>query len=79
MSVYEDDELPEMKPGDEKLVTKGDHTFKITATSRTGFNSGRRCYRVECVSCAILVHPGSTSSRAQIENHLEYPSDRFPE
>ena len=78
MGVYED-ELPDLKPGEMQSHQVDGHTFKITATSDTGFNSGRRCYRVECVSCEILVHPGSTSADAQIRYHLRNPTDRFPE
>lgn len=78
MGIY-DDELPDLKPGDSQSREVDGHTFRVTATTKTGFNSGRRCYRVECASCDILVHPGSTSSETQIRYHLRNPTDRFPE
>lgn len=76
-SVWQDED-PKMKPGDIKTILVGKHQIRITATDKTGFTSGRRLYRVECVTCNILVHPGSTSAKHQIDAHLEHPTQRWP-
>ncbi len=70
MSIY-DDAFPEMKPGDERTIVEAGHTFRITATDRTGFHSGRRSYRVVCETCSMEeVHEATTGPMAHVELHI---------
>jgi hypothetical protein len=50
----------------------GPHGFTVTATKATGFNSGRRLYRVECITCFELIHPGTTGPDYQMRFHVRY-------
>lgn len=70
-----EDEIPGLLPGHEAMRTHGGHAFKITATAEVGTQSGRRRYRVECITCDMIVHPGSTSAQSQMDYHLRYPMD----
>lgn len=73
------DERPDMKVGDKVTEIQDGHTFEIVATPETGIHTDRRRYRVTCVSCTKLVHPGSTSASAQIRMHLNNPNYGYPE
>lgn len=69
MSAFVDD-IPDMKPGDKRTYVDGDHVFTVTATSELGCDTGRRRYRVECVSCQDLVHEDTTGPRWNMGFHV---------
>lgn len=73
-SIFED-EIPGMKPGDERNVTQDGHVFRIVATRELGCDTGRRRYRVECLTCEALVHEATTSPSCQIESHFRDERD----
>jgi hypothetical protein len=65
-----EDALPGMRTSDERTLTLGDHTFRIVATEHVGCDSGRRRYRVECLTCEIQVHGATTGPLQQARYHL---------
>lgn len=69
MSLLED-ALPGMRPGDSRSITEDGHTFRVTATGQTGCDTGRRRYRVECLTCQVEVHESTTGPMQQIGYHL---------
>jgi hypothetical protein len=68
--VIWNDDLPGMKPGDERTLTEDGHTFKITATDQLGCDTGRRRYRVDCVTCNEVVHEATTGPRWNVGFHV---------
>jgi len=64
-SVYDDD-----GPAEPATFTVEGHQFYVAATEEDGIHSGRRRFSVKCLTCSELVHPGSTSARAQVQFHL---------
>ena len=67
--IYTDD-IPDMRPGDERALTEDGHTFRITVTPQLGRNTGRRRYRVECVTCNAVVHEATTGPRWNVGFHV---------
>ena len=65
-----EDAIPGMRMGDERTLTLEDHTFRIEATKYVGCDSGRRRYRVECLTCEIQVHGATTGPLQQARYHL---------
>lgn len=62
-SVYHND-------GADCDVMFGRHRFVIRRSGDSGINTGRTRWTVSCMTCGDLIHPGSTSARAQIRAHL---------
>lgn len=78
MKIWED-AIPNMRPGDERTLTEDGHTFRIRATSELGCDTGRRRYRVECVTCSVLVHEATTGPQCMAEYHVrEVERSRSP-
>lgn len=73
------DAIPGMKPGDERVVTESGHTFRITATSELGCDTGRRRYRVECVTCTVVVHEATTGPIWNVKFHVRWPAVVHPQ
>ena len=46
------------------------HQLRVTATSEVGCDSGRRRYRVECLTCNEVVHEATTGPRERLAFHL---------
>ena len=67
--VFEDD-IDGMQPGDVRRFTRGEQAFDVTATRELGCDTGRRRYRVECVTCGELVHEATTGPRWNMEHHV---------
>lgn len=65
-----EDALPGLEIGDDRPLRIGDHVFRLVATERVGCHSGRRRYRVECLTCGVVVHPGSTGPGHMARRHL---------
>jgi len=68
-SVFEDD-LPELRGGESRDYVKDGHHLRVTGTDTFGVDTGRRRYRVECLSCGELVHEATTGPRWNVEVHL---------
>jgi hypothetical protein len=43
----------------------------VTPTDKSAIHSGRRRYRVECLTCARLLHEATTGPGPTLEHHLE--------
>ncbi len=74
-----EDAIPGMRVGDLLLRTIGGHLFRITATEHAGFDTGRRRYRVECLTCKTVVHPATTGPLHQTRYHLRDVADGYLE
>ena len=65
-----EDALPGMHVGDERSLQLDGHTFRVVATRHVGCDTGRRRYRVECLTCAIVVHEATTGPFSMARGHL---------
>lgn len=65
-----EDALPGMRAGDARSLTLEGHTFRVVATEHVGCDTGRRRYRVECLTCEIVVHGATTGPLYQARYHL---------
>jgi hypothetical protein len=65
-----EDALPSMHIGDERVLTLDEHTFRVEATAHVGCDTGRRRYRLECLTCEIVVHEMTTGPLSAIQSHL---------
>lgn len=74
-----EDGIPGMKPGEERTLTEGGHTFRITATDRLGCDTGRRRYAVVCVTCNEVVHEATTGPCQMVGRHVREAADGDPE
>lgn len=45
--------------------------FRVGRTGWTGGHTGRERFRVTCLDCIELLHPGTTSPPSYIEEHLK--------
>ncbi|HSX22905.1 MAG TPA: hypothetical protein VLE97_09050 [Gaiellaceae bacterium] len=73
-SVFEDD--VDLREGESRDYAEGGHHFRVTATARLGVDTGRRRYRVECLSCSEIVHEATTGAHANIRYHLRDAAER---
>lgn len=73
-SVFEDD--MDLREGQSRDYAEGGHHFRVTATGKLGVDTGRRRYRVECLSCGEIVHEATTGAHANIRYHLRDAADR---
>lgn len=44
--------------------------FRVTPTLEVGFHTGRRRYKVECVTCEVMLHEATTGPSERIEQHM---------
>jgi hypothetical protein len=65
-----EDALPSMHVGDERALTLDEHTFRVVATEHVGCDTGRRRYRLECLTCEIVVHEATTGPLWMARSHL---------
>jgi len=65
-----EDALPNMHVGDERELTLDGHTFRVVATEHVGCDTGRRRYRLECLTCEIIVHEMTTGPLWMARSHL---------
>lgn len=68
-SMLEDD-MPELRAGESCDVALDGHHLRVTATSERGCDTGRRRYRVECLTCAEVVHEATTGAYANMRKHI---------
>jgi hypothetical protein len=52
------------------------HTFGVSATDKTGRDSGRRRWRVECKTCDVVLHEATTGAATQMAYHLNDVEER---
>ena len=74
-SVLEDD-VADLREGQSRDYPDGGHHFRVTATAQLGVDTGRRRYRVECLSCGEVVHEATTGAHANIRFHLKDVAER---
>jgi hypothetical protein len=72
-----EDAIPGMRVGDERSLTLDGHTFRVVATEHVGCDTGRRRYRVECLTCEIIVHEATTGPLYQARGHLRDVADGY--
>lgn len=60
MSIYDDKDPKPLKG------------IRFTATEAIGFTSGRRRWKVECVTCGALVHEATTGPNSLAATHQLY-------
>jgi hypothetical protein len=65
-----EDAIPDMRVSDERSLTLDEHTFRVVATEHVGCDTGRRRYRVECLTCEVVVHEATTGPLHQARRHL---------
>jgi dCMP deaminase len=65
-NVYSDD-------GPKQIVTfiAAGAQMRVEPTSRYGRDTGRTRFKVECMTCAKVLHPGTTSASSMVAGHLE--------
>jgi len=64
--IYSDAGPPEMV----EFLIEG-HQLKVTPTSLIGCDTGRRRYKVECLSCEETIHKATTGPRSLCRYHVE--------
>ncbi len=52
------------------------HVFAVSPTPWLGVDSMRTRYRVECMTCACVIHEATTGPCSRIADHLERSSVR---
>lgn len=72
-----DDDMPELREvGESRDFMLDGHQLRVTATREVGCDSGRRRYRVECLTCNEVVHDATTGPRWNLERHLRDVAER---
>jgi hypothetical protein len=60
-------DLPEGQSRDYEIDA---HLLRVTATAQVGWNTGRRRYRVECLTCGEVVHVATTGPHWNMRDHV---------
>ena len=68
-SIFEDD-VPDLRAGESRDFAVEGHHMRVTGTSALGCDTGRRRYRVECLTCGELLHEATTGAYANMERHI---------
>lgn len=58
--------------------TRSGHAFRVTPTDSFGLHSGRRRYRVDCLTCGEVAHEATTGPSETIERHLRERGEASP-
>src|SRR5262245_46962030 len=69
-SVFDDD-VPDLRVGESRDYAVDGHHLRVTATGELGCDSGRRRYRVECLTCDEVVHEATTGAHWNMRHHAE--------
>ena len=67
--VFEDD-IAGLSPGESRDFAIDGHHLRVTATRELGCDTGRRRYRVECLSCQEVVHEATTGAHCNMGYHV---------
>lgn len=54
---------------------RGYHHLRVTATSHLGCDTGRRRYRVECLTCGTIVHEATTGAYPNMQSHVVHVAE----
>ena len=73
--LFEDD-LPDLRAGESRDYAIGDHHLRVTATRELGCDTGRRRYRVECLTCDEIVHAATTGVHWNMKYHVRDAAER---
>ncbi len=76
--IFEDD-IPDLREGESRDFALDGHHLRVTATSDLGCDTGRRRYRVECLSCREVVHPATTGAHWNMSFHVRDAERRAAE
>lgn len=68
LSHYDDDGPRSEEPCE---FTMDGATMRVTATTKTGCDTGRTRFRVECLTCGEVIHPATTGSSSRCRQHLK--------
>lgn len=55
--------------GKAEFVLDG-HKFLVSATGDDGVHTSRNRYRVECLTCGLMLHPNTTGPSSRVKSHL---------
>jgi len=70
-----DDDMPELREGQSRDFVVDGHHLRVTATSELGIDTGRRRYRVECLTCGEIVHEATTGPRWNMARHPRWAAE----
>ena len=73
-SVHEDD-VEGLRPGESRDYLVDGHHQRVTATDQHGCDSGRRRYRVECLTCGGVVHEATTGAHSNMRTHARFAAE----
>jgi hypothetical protein len=76
--IFEDDVL-DLREGQARDFMRSDHRLRVTATRHLGVDTGRRRYRVECLTCGEIVHEATTGAHWNMEFHVRDAARRAAE
>lgn len=73
-SIFDDD-MPDLREGESRDFVHNDHLeaahhLRVTATRELGCDTGRRRYRVECLTCNEVVHEATTGAHWNMGFHI---------
>ena len=71
-----EDDMSELGVGASRDFPVEGHHMRVTATGKVGCDSGRRRYRVECLTCVEVVHDATTGAHWNLERHLRDVAER---
>lgn len=74
-SVFEDD-MPELREGQSHDYAIDGHHLRVMTTGELGCDTGRRRYRVECLTCGEVVHEATTGAHANMKSHVRDAAER---
>ena len=77
-SIFEDD-MPDLREGETRDFVLDDHHLRVTATRHLGVDTGRRRYRVECLTCNEVVHVATTGAHWNMKFHVKDAAERAAE
>jgi hypothetical protein len=73
-SIFEDD-IDGLRPGESRDYAIDGHHQRVTATGQVGCDTGRRRYRVECLTCDEVVHEATTGAHENMRRHVRFAAE----
>lgn len=57
-------------PDTDTFIYLNDVEFRVKSTNKRGFHTDRLRYRVDCVTCNVIVHEATTGVAFNVRDHL---------
>lgn len=70
-------DVSELRAGETRSYVLNEHHLRVAVTRALGIHTGRRRYRVECLSCSEIVHPGTTGAVWYMQFHLRHALKKY--